>query len=82
MEIEKQQEVGTKSLEERNKYLMEINLEDLVNASDENQQYWLLAIRVARESSRLRTHNRTRPRGLLVTNTVAFRLMCFPSLQG
>ena len=61
MEIEKQQEVGTKSLEERNKYLMEINLEDLVNASDENQQYWLLAIRVARESSRLRTDNRTRP---------------------
>ena len=61
MEIEKQQELGTDSLEEGDKYLMEINLEDLGNTSDEKQQYWLLAIRVARESSRLRTHNRTRP---------------------
>ena len=61
MDIEKQQELGTDSLEEEDKYLMEINLEDLENTSGENQQYWLLAIRVARESSRLRAHNRTRP---------------------
>ena len=61
MEIEKQQELGTDSLEEGNKYLMGINLEDLENTSGENQQYLLLAIRAARESSRLRSHNRTRP---------------------
>ena len=61
MEIEKQQELGTNSLEEGYKYLMEINLEDLENTSGENQQYWLLAIRAARESIRLRAHNRTRP---------------------
>ena len=61
MEIEKQQELGTDSLEEGDKYLMEINLEDLENASGEKRQYLLLAISEARESSRLRTHNRTRP---------------------
>ena len=60
-EIEKQQELSTKSLEERDKYLMEINLEDLENTLGERQLYWLLAICAARESSRLRTHNRTRP---------------------
>ena len=60
-EIEKQQELGTDSLEEGDKYLMEINLEDLENTSGENQQYWLLTIRAARESIRLRAHNITRP---------------------
>ena len=48
MEIEKHQELGTDSLEEGDKYLMEINLEDLENTSGEKQQYWLLAIRAAR----------------------------------
>ena len=61
MEIEKQQELSTDSLEEGDKYVMEINLEDLENTSGEKQQYWLLAICVARKLSRLRTHNRTRP---------------------
>ena len=59
MEIEKQQELGTDSLEEGYKYLMEINLEDLENTSGEKEQYWLLAIRAAIESIRLRAHNRT-----------------------
>ena len=40
---------------------MDINLEDLENKPDERQLYWLLAIRAVRESSRLRTHNRTCP---------------------
>ena len=61
MDIEKQQELGTDSLEEVDKYPMEIKLEDLENTSGERQLYWLLAIRAARESIRLRTHNRTRP---------------------
>ena len=49
MEIEKQQELSTDSLEEGDKYVMEINLEDLENTSGEKQQYWLLAICAARE---------------------------------
>ena len=61
MEIEKKQELVTDSLEERDKYLMENNPEDLENTSDKKKQYWLLEICSARESSRLRTHNRTRP---------------------
>ena len=61
MEIEKQQELGTDSLEEGDKYLMEINLENLENTSDEKQNYWLLEILAVRELSRLRAHNRTRP---------------------
>ena len=61
MDIEKQQELGTDSLEEGDKYLTEINLEDLENTSGEKQQYWLLAIHAARESSRLSTHTITQP---------------------
>ena len=58
-EIEKHQELGTDSLEERYEYLTEINLEDLENKSGEKKQCWLLAIHAAKESSRLRAHNRT-----------------------
>ena len=36
MDIEKQQELGNYSLEEGDKYLMEINLEDLENTSGKN----------------------------------------------
>ena len=61
MEIEKQQELGTDSLGEGYKYLMEINLEYLENTSGEKQQYWFLEIRAARESIRVRTYNRTWP---------------------
>ena len=48
MEIEKQQELGADSLEEGDKYQMDINLEDLENTSGEKQQYWLLEIHAAR----------------------------------
>ena len=61
MEIEKQQEIGTNSPEEGDKYLMEINLEDLENKPGKNQQYWLLSMHASRESSRLRAYNITRP---------------------
>ena len=61
MEIGKRQELVTDSLEEGDTYLMESNLEDLENTSGEKQQYWLLAIRAARELRRLRAKNRTRP---------------------
>ena len=48
MEIEKQQELGTDSLGKGDKYLMEINLEDLEETSGKRQLYWLLSIRAAR----------------------------------
>ena len=60
-EIEKQRELATDSLWEGEKYLMDINLEDMENTSGERQHYWLLAVRAAREVIKLRAHPRTRP---------------------
>jgi len=56
-EIEKQQELGTEGLREEDKYLMEINLDDLETTSGEKQEYWLLAIRAARMASTLTADN-------------------------
>ena len=42
MKIEKQQELGTNSMEEGDKYFIDINLEDMENTSGERQEYWLL----------------------------------------
>ena len=36
-------------MDEQDKYLLEINLEDLEHSSGEDQYYWLLAIQSARE---------------------------------
>jgi len=47
-EIELQQDLGAEGLMEEDKYLLEVNLEDLENTSGERQEYWLLAIRAAR----------------------------------
>ena len=53
MEIKKQQELGNNGLLEEDLYLLEVNLEDLETTSGERQEYWLLAIRAAREACRL-----------------------------
>jgi hypothetical protein len=54
-EIEKQQDMGIgEDWEREDRYLAEVNLEDLESTSGVNQQYWLLAIRTAREAKRLR----------------------------
>jgi hypothetical protein len=37
--------------EREDRYLAEVNLEDLEDTSGNNQEYWLLAIRTAREAS-------------------------------
>ena len=47
-EIQRQQELGEEGLDEADKFLLEINLEDLEETSGEHQEYWLLAIRAAR----------------------------------
>ena len=58
--IEEQIELGGEGLEENDKYLLEINLDDLATTSGETQTYWLLAIRAAREGRRLRVEQTTR----------------------
>ena len=60
--IEDQLELGEEGLEEEDKYLLEINLDDLTTTSGKTQTYWLLAIRAARDARILREN---------VTNTNA-----------
>ncbi len=54
MEIEHQRELGDASLLEEDKYLAEVNLEEMVTSSRERQHYWLLAIQTARNHYALR----------------------------
>ena len=54
-EIEAQQEMGIGDDWERDdRYLAEVNLNNLESTSGNNQEYWLLAIRTAREAAKLR----------------------------
>ena len=60
IEIERQQELGIgEDWEREDQFLAEVNLEDLEGTSGANQEYWLLAIRTAREASRLRNIQQT-----------------------
>jgi hypothetical protein len=43
-------ELGAMILLQEDKYLMEINLEDMRTISGERQEYWLFAITAAREA--------------------------------
>jgi hypothetical protein len=52
-EIEDQQELGYDGLLEEDQILTEVNLEDLENSSGVRQEYWLTAIRAAREAQLL-----------------------------
>ena len=54
MEIEYQIELGAAGLDEQDRYLLKINLEDLETSTVENQYYWLIAIRAARADQILR----------------------------
>ena len=51
--IKEQQEMGLDGLAEEDRYLLEINLEDLETTSGEHQAYWLLAVKAARQASSL-----------------------------
>ncbi len=53
--IKEQRDLGREGLWEEDKYIMEINLDDLENSSGETQQYWLLAIRATRLAQQLVT---------------------------
>ena len=47
-------ELGGSGLDEQDRYLLEINLEDLDTSTGEDQYYWLIAIRAARADRILR----------------------------
>jgi hypothetical protein len=53
-EIEEQQDRGFDGLLEEDQFLGEVNLEDLETSSGERQEYWLVAVRAAREAGLLR----------------------------
>jgi hypothetical protein len=53
-EIEHQLTLGPEGLSEEDRFLLECNFDELTTTSGEHQEYWLLAIQAARESSRLR----------------------------
>jgi hypothetical protein len=48
VEIERQRELGDAGLLEEDKYLAEVNLEEMATSLGEQQHYWLLAIQTAR----------------------------------
>ena len=62
--IEDQIELGEEGLEEKDHYLLEVNLEDLEHTTGEEQHYWLLQIQAARRERALReaTQNSTNSR--------------------
>ena len=57
-EIQRQQDLGEEGLDEADKFLLEINLEDLEETSGEHQEYWLLALRAARRVMEIRRRRR------------------------
>ncbi len=62
-EIETQQDLGYEGLLEEDQYLAEVNLEDLETSSGERQEYWLVAIRAAREACILRGSSQPQEHG-------------------
>ena len=57
-EIQRQFDLGGAGMADEDKYLLDINLADLDNTTGETHEYWLLSIRAARESLRLRVRDR------------------------
>jgi hypothetical protein len=53
VEIEQQRELGDEGLLEEDKYLAEVNQEELACTSGERQHYWLLVIKAAQRAKLL-----------------------------
>ena len=51
--IEEQMEMGSDGLLDEDLWMMEVNLRDLETTSGEQEEYWLVAIRAAREAATL-----------------------------
>jgi hypothetical protein len=52
-EIKEQMELGEAGLLEEDHWMMVVNLGDMENTSGEQEEYWLLAIKVARVAATL-----------------------------
>ncbi len=52
-EIESQMELGTAGLLEEDHWMMKVNLGDMESTTGEQEEYWLVAIKVAREAATL-----------------------------
>ena len=63
VKTESQIVLGRDRLDEQDKYLLEINLEDLEHSSGEDHYYWLLAIPAAREDRVLKVREEQSRRG-------------------
>ena len=53
IEIKHQLLLGSKGLAEEDQFLLECNFDELTSTTSKHQEYWLLAIKAAREESRL-----------------------------
>ena len=51
--LEEQINLGEEGLAEEDRWLLEINLDDLDKSSGEDQPYWLMALQAAREARQL-----------------------------
>jgi hypothetical protein len=60
-EIEEQMELGGADLLEEDSWMLEVNLGDLESTSGEQEQYWLVAIKAAREAAMLTRLNEQTP---------------------
>ena len=63
--LEEQLALGEEELAEEDRFLLEINLDNLDNSTGEEQTYWLLSLQAAREARQLRLqhiNNATAPR--------------------
>ncbi len=60
-EIEDQMELGEAGLLEEDNWMLEVNLGDLESTSGEQEQYWLVAIKAAREAATLTRQNEQIP---------------------
>ncbi len=65
VEIERQRDLGNAGLLEEDKYLAEVNLEEMETSSGEQQHYWILAIQTAQNhyASRAQQESRQTVRG-------------------
>jgi hypothetical protein len=61
--LEDQLELGEEGLEEDDRFLLEINLDELDTLSGEDQAYWLLALEAARDARALRLSQASSPNG-------------------
>jgi hypothetical protein len=59
--LEEQMELGEEGLAEEDRFLLEINLDELDNSTGEDQTYWLLSLQAARDARLLQQQNNAAP---------------------